>query len=95
MEASLDGRVIAVAGAAGGLGPTVVRRLARSESTLCLCGRERARLEDLAAETGAHADVDVVDLLDPDAARGWAGSLAERHGRVDALVHLVGGWRGG
>jgi NAD(P)-dependent dehydrogenase (short-subunit alcohol dehydrogenase family) len=95
MEASLDGRVTAVAGAAGGLGPTVVRRLVSGGSSLCLCGRERARLEDLAAETGAHADVDVVDLLDPDAARGWAGSLAERHGRVDALVHLVGGWRGG
>jgi NAD(P)-dependent dehydrogenase (short-subunit alcohol dehydrogenase family) len=95
MEASLDGRVIAVAGAAGGLGPTVVRRLASGGSSLCLCGRERARLEDLAAETGAHADVDVVDLLDPEAARGWAGSLAERHGRIDALVHLVGGWRGG
>ncbi len=95
MDASLDGRVIAIAGAAGGLGPTVVRRLSGAGSTLCLCGRERAKLEDLATEAGAHADVDVVDLLDPEAARGWAAALAERHGRIDALVHLVGGWRGG
>src|SRR5512134_3099177 len=95
MDASLEGRVVAIAGAAGGLGPTVVRRLAGTGSKLCLCGRERAKLEDLATETGAHADVDVVDLLDPEAARGWVSALAERHGRVDALVHLVGGWRGG
>jgi NAD(P)-dependent dehydrogenase (short-subunit alcohol dehydrogenase family) len=95
MEASLEGRVIAVAGAAGGLGPTVVRRLAGTGGTLCLCGRERSKLEDLATETGAHADVDVVDLLDPDAARGWASALVERHGGIDGLVHLVGGWRGG
>lgn len=32
-----------------------------------------------------------VDLLDPDAARAWADGLP----RVDGLVHLVGGWRGG
>lgn len=32
-----------------------------------------------------------VDLLDPHAAQAWAGTL----GRVDGLVHMVGGWRGG
>jgi NAD(P)-dependent dehydrogenase (short-subunit alcohol dehydrogenase family) len=36
-----------------------------------------------------------VDLLDPDAARRWATEIEDDHGRVDGLVHLVGGWRGG
>lgn len=36
-------------------------------------------------------DVDDHDLLQPDEAQAWADSLE----RVDALVHLVGGWRGG
>ena len=40
-------------------------------------------------------DVDVVDLLETAATRRWASDLSERHGRVDGLVHLVGGWRGG
>jgi NAD(P)-dependent dehydrogenase (short-subunit alcohol dehydrogenase family) len=37
----------------------------------------------------------VVDLLDLAATRAWASELLSRHGRVDGLVHLVGGWRGG
>jgi NAD(P)-dependent dehydrogenase (short-subunit alcohol dehydrogenase family) len=42
-----------------------------------------------------RCDTYAVDLLDADAARGWASHVAERFGGVDALVHLVGGWRGG
>ncbi|MGA7690546.1 MAG: SDR family NAD(P)-dependent oxidoreductase, partial [Jiangellales bacterium] len=30
-----------------------------------------------------------------EATTAWASDLADRHGRVDGLVHLVGGWRGG
>jgi NAD(P)-dependent dehydrogenase (short-subunit alcohol dehydrogenase family) len=92
---SLEGRVIAIAGAAGNVGPTVVGRLAPVGARLCLCGRDRFKLEALAAEAGAGADVDVVDLLDAAATTAWADELVSRHGRVDALVHLVGGWRGG
>jgi NAD(P)-dependent dehydrogenase (short-subunit alcohol dehydrogenase family) len=40
-------------------------------------------------------DLRVVDLLDEDAARDWCAGLVERFGRVDGLMHLVGGWRGG
>ena len=49
-----------------------------------------ARLEGAAWELSA-VDVDDYDLHDLGEAGRWAGSL----GRVDALVHLVGGWRGG
>lgn len=94
MDGSLDGRVLAVAGAAGNLGPTVVRRLAASGARLCACGRDGESLDALAAEVG-DIDTDVVDLLDPDVTGSWARELAKRHGRVDGLVHLVGGWRGG
>jgi NAD(P)-dependent dehydrogenase (short-subunit alcohol dehydrogenase family) len=92
---SLTDRVIAIAGAAGNLGPTVVRRLAPTGAQLALSGRDQAALDELASEAGVEADTAAVDLLDPDAARGWARGVAERLGRVDALVHLIGGWRGG
>jgi NAD(P)-dependent dehydrogenase (short-subunit alcohol dehydrogenase family) len=92
----LDGRVIAVAGGAGNLGPTVVRRLAEEGATVCVCGRDRASLDALADELAVEIETDVVDLLDPAATKRWADALAARHdGRVDGLVHLVGGWRGG
>jgi NAD(P)-dependent dehydrogenase (short-subunit alcohol dehydrogenase family) len=93
--ASLDGRVIALAGAGGSLGPTVVRRLAPTGARLALGGRHRAPLESLATEAGGDVNAAEVDLLDPEAARAWADGISERFGAVDGLVHMVGGWRGG
>jgi NAD(P)-dependent dehydrogenase (short-subunit alcohol dehydrogenase family) len=92
---TLQGRVIAVAGGTGNLGPTVVRRLADGGARACVCGRDGESLDGLAADIDG-IETDVVDLLDTDATWGWASDLAARHeGRVDGLVHLVGGWRGG
>lgn len=61
-----------------------------------MCGRDAESLEELASEIEPSIETDVVDLLDPGATKAWADDLAARHnGRVDGLVHLVGGWRGG
>ncbi len=95
MMESLADRVIAVAGAGGNLGPAVVRRLASAGATLELGGREKAPLDALAADLEIEAGNAAVDLLDPGSARSWVDGIVARHGRVDGLVHLVGGWRGG
>jgi NAD(P)-dependent dehydrogenase (short-subunit alcohol dehydrogenase family) len=96
MAGALEGRVIAVAGGTGNLGPTVVRRLADDGARPCVCGRDQEALEALASEVAAPIETDVVDLLDAEATKAWARDLAARHeGRVDGLAHLVGGWRGG
>jgi len=92
---TLSGRVIAVAGASGNLGPAVVSRLASSSALLALGGRDQSPLNALARELAIEADTASVDLLDASSARAWADAIVERHGRLDALVHLVGGWRGG
>lgn len=94
----LDGRVIAVAGVGGGLGPTVAQRLADGGATLALTDVNADALADVAEGLGLpkdRLDVRVVDLLDEDAANGWCADLVERFGQVDGLMHLVGGWRGG
>ena len=94
----LDGRVIAIAGAAGGLGPLVCHRLADAGAILGCCEVAQERLDGLTAELALpdeRIDARAVDLLDADAAGGWCSALAERFGRVDGLLHLVGGWRGG
>ena len=33
-----------------------------------------------------------MDFLDASATHAWADGIAERHGHLDGLVHLVGGW---
>ena len=46
------------------------------------------------AHGGATVTGDTVDLLDLDATRDWADRTEKEFGRIDGLVHLVGGWRG-
>jgi NAD(P)-dependent dehydrogenase (short-subunit alcohol dehydrogenase family) len=95
---TLEGRVIAIAGAGGGLGPTVAHRLADAGATLAATDVAQDRLDALGDELGLGEerwDGRVVDLLDPEAAAVWAADLTERFGRVDGLLHLVGGWKGG
>jgi NAD(P)-dependent dehydrogenase (short-subunit alcohol dehydrogenase family) len=95
----LDGHVIAVAGASGGAGRATLLRLARGGATLSAADTDAARLEAAldatrAAVPGARISGQVLDLLDPQAARDWADHVQSEHGRVDGLLHLVGGWRG-
>jgi NAD(P)-dependent dehydrogenase (short-subunit alcohol dehydrogenase family) len=94
----LDGRVIAVAGVGGGLGPAVVERLAADGATLALADIGVDRIEAAVGGLGIpedRLDMQAVDLLEADAAIAWRDSLVERFGKVDGLLHLVGGWRGG
>ena len=94
----LDGRVIAIAGAGGGLGPVVAQRLADAGAILSLADRSQETADSVASALGIPGDrVDprAVDLLDEAAANDWAASIEDRFGRVDGLLHLVGGYRGG
>jgi NAD(P)-dependent dehydrogenase (short-subunit alcohol dehydrogenase family) len=94
----LDGRVIAIAGAAGGLGPTVARRLADDGATIAATDVHQERLDQLSADLGLsddRFDGRTVDLLSEDATREWVAALTDRFGKVDGLLHLVGGWKGG
>jgi len=95
----LDGAVIAVAGAGGPAGRAVLHRLARAGAHVVAADADPQRLAaavDAARYENGGADVtgEVVDLFDLDSARTWAERIEKDHGRVDGLVHLVGGWRG-
>jgi NAD(P)-dependent dehydrogenase (short-subunit alcohol dehydrogenase family) len=94
----LDERVIAIAGVAGGLGPVVAQRLAKAGATIAGTDMAQERVDEVGAGLDLPADRwdgRAVDLLDEEATRAWGAALVERFGRVDALLHLVGGWRGG
>ncbi|MFG2871147.1 SDR family NAD(P)-dependent oxidoreductase [Streptomyces sp. NPDC048338] len=95
----LDGAVIAVAGAAGAAGRATLLRLAEAGATVVASDADPERLAEAVdaaryAHGGATVIGDTVDLFDLGAAREWADKTEKEFGRIDGLVHLVGGWRG-
>jgi NAD(P)-dependent dehydrogenase (short-subunit alcohol dehydrogenase family) len=95
---ALEKRVAVISGATGGLGRVVVRQLAERGAHLALLGREAERLARLARELGLPDErylAQAADLNDPSAVRAAADAVLERFGRVEILLHLVGGWVGG
>lgn len=95
---ALDGRVIAISGVGGGLGPEVARRLSEEGATLAFCDRDADKMAAVGEQLGLpkdRLDVRVVDLMKEEESAAWCAALVERFGQVDGLMHLVGGWRGG
>ncbi|GGT93548.1 SDR family NAD(P)-dependent oxidoreductase [Streptomyces lateritius] len=95
----LEGAVIAVAGAAGPAGRAALMRLAEAGAVVVASDADPARLAEAVdaaryAHGGATVVGDTVDLFDLGAAREWADKTEKEFGRIDGLVHLVGGWRG-
>lgn len=91
-------RVALVTGATGALGRVVARRLADAGHRLVLAGTDEGRLRTTADELGLAPDrwlPAVADLGDPEAARTAIAAAADAAGRIDILVHLVGGWTSG
>lgn len=86
----LDGRVILITGAAGGIGTAVARTTAAEGARVIVHDLSLRALADLAAGIGSAASVIAADLSDAeDSARLWRDALAV-HGRVDVLVNNAG-----
>ncbi|MCQ4083344.1 SDR family oxidoreductase [Streptomyces sp. RB6PN25] len=95
----LSGAVIAVAGAGGPAGKATLCRLAQAGVHVVAADAQPERLAeavDAARYQAGGGDItgDVIDLLDIDATREWAARTEKQFGRIDGLIHLVGGWRG-
>jgi NAD(P)-dependent dehydrogenase (short-subunit alcohol dehydrogenase family) len=91
-------QVVAISGAAGGLGPTAARAFLQAGASLAVAGRDGSKLLRMLDEIGAPPDrrlATAADLADPAAARKWADEVIARFGKVDVLLHLVGGYAGG
>ncbi|MBE3118634.1 MAG: SDR family oxidoreductase [Candidatus Atribacteria bacterium] len=95
---TLENRVAVITGATGGLGSVVTRELAGRGANLVLLNRDP---DKLAALTGSLSLPEsrmlarTVDLLDPSETKSAAEAVAAKFGRIDILLHLVGGWTGG
>ena len=86
----LNGRVILITGAGGGIGSATARTLSRAGGTVLLHDVRAASVQSLAEELGPHAHALVADLADPIATeRLWQDALAI-HDRIDVLINNAG-----
>lgn len=83
-------KVVVIAGASGESGQAVARRFSDDGWTVVALGSNAERLEPVRADERT-----VVDLRDASATTAVAKAIAERWGRVDGVVHLVGAWSPG
>ncbi|MGI9197862.1 MAG: SDR family NAD(P)-dependent oxidoreductase [Candidatus Nanopelagicales bacterium] len=75
-----------------GIGGTAVAQALAQDWFVVVVDRDESLARALAESVGGEWAV--VDLLDVDAVIRFRDDLLSRHGRVDAVVHLVGGWKG-
>jgi NAD(P)-dependent dehydrogenase (short-subunit alcohol dehydrogenase family) len=98
MSPELDTPVVLITGATGPLGRVVAHRFARDGARLALVGRDHARLAELGEGLGVRSDQWMPvpgELIDTDSADAVAAAVTAQWGRIDVLLHLVGGWAGG
>ncbi|MBX3195250.1 MAG: SDR family oxidoreductase [Schumannella sp.] len=81
---------VLVTGATGATGRAVCALLTARGDTVLAVGTDASRLEGVDA-----AERLVADLTDPAACEAIAADVATRHGSLDGILHLVGGWKPG
>lgn len=91
-------RVVVITGATGGLGRVISHNFASSGSRLVLVGTSTEKLAELEQELKLSPERVLsctTDLTQPEAANAVLDAALGKFGRVDILLHFVGGWIGG
>lgn len=91
---SAEGRTVLIAGASGAAAKAVARDLTAAGAHVVGAARNREHLDEL-AQAVPGVQPEVCDLGDPASVEGLAERIHSAGRRVDGIVHLVGGWRGG
>lgn len=87
-------QVVAITGAAQGLGAAMAHRFAREGATVALAdvniGDARRTAADIEAATGCTAHAETVDVTSSTSVTTWIDTIADQHGRLDVLVNAAG-----
>jgi NAD(P)-dependent dehydrogenase (short-subunit alcohol dehydrogenase family) len=95
---SIQDRVVMITGVTGGLGQVAASAFVQRGARLVLVGRGKEKLAALAATLDPAQErvlTHVARLTEPEAATTVAEAAIRKFGRIDVLLHLVGGWIGG
>jgi NAD(P)-dependent dehydrogenase (short-subunit alcohol dehydrogenase family) len=94
----MNDRVFVITGATGATGKVAARAFAERGASLVLIGTDPLKLDALARDLNLPATrllTLTADLRNADAVHSAAEAVIAKIGRVDGLIHLVGGWAGG
>lgn len=90
---TLENKVIAITGAASGIGRATSLECAKRGALLALSDRDETSLSGLLEELkaqGASAITTVVDVTNSDQVDGWIKEVVEHFGRLDAAANIAG-----
>ncbi|HEY9153453.1 MAG TPA: SDR family oxidoreductase [Anaerolineales bacterium] len=94
----MNKRVFVITGVTGATGKAAARAFAERGASLVLVGTDQSKLDVLARDfhlPAARFLTLTVDLRNGPAVHSAAEAVTAKFGRVDGLLHLVGGWTGG
>jgi len=94
----MNKRVFVITGATGATGKAAARAFAEHGASLVLIGTDPSKLDALARDLKLPATrllTLTADLRNADAVHSAAEAVTVKFGRLDGLIHLVGGWAGG
>lgn len=89
-----NGLTVVVTGGSGPSGIAVAGALRRAGFAVFTVGSDKARIDAAAAQAGPGVTPFACDLASLPEVRELHRTLARAAGRIDGVIHLVGGWRG-
>jgi short-subunit dehydrogenase len=90
---TIEGKVVLVTGANGGIGAAIARELSKRRASLALTGRNAAQLDVLATELRGHGtavSTVAADLTEPGAAQELVAHVTQRVGPIQTVVNCAG-----
>lgn len=91
-------KIVIITGSTGELGPIVTRKLLETEARVIACYTSQDKYRKLLNQLGNEENILGVkaDLTNEDEVNNLFEQVLNKHGRLDALCHLAGGfWMGG
>jgi len=98
MSGRFEAQVVLVAGGTGGLGRAVSLAFLQEGAQVVVSFRVQEEfdvLKSTAGATGERLEGQLVDVTDEAAVRQLIENIVRKHGRLDAMVNVVGGYAGG
>ncbi|AOY78483.1 hypothetical protein BJL90_20355 [Clostridium formicaceticum] len=90
---SLEGKVIVLTGATGGIGSVLAKGLASVGADMALCGRSMEKMSKLQKEiigNDGKAKCFMLDMVDMNSIAQCVNDISQEYGKIDVLINCAG-----